>query len=58
MMTPELYVFLFAVLGVYVIATVWHRTAEERRLQQAARAEREARGGGRAVSAARDGTEG
>ena len=56
MMTPELYVFLFAVLGVYVVATVWHRTVEERRLQQAARAEREARGG--RVSAATDGAEG
>lgn len=44
MMTAEIYVFLFASLGVYVIATVWHRTVEERRLQQAARAEREARG--------------
>jgi hypothetical protein len=34
MMTPELYVFLFAALGVYTTASVWFRTAEERRIQQ------------------------
>ena len=38
MMTPELYVFLFAALGVYTTASVWNRTAEERRVQQLARA--------------------
>ena len=34
MMTPELYVFLFAALGLYTTATVWFRTAEERRIKQ------------------------
>ena len=34
MMTSELYLFLFAALGVYTTATVWFRTAEERRIQQ------------------------
>ena len=38
MMTPELYIFLFAALGAYVTAGVWYRTAEERRLRRAARA--------------------
>lgn len=41
MMTPELYVFLFAALGAYVTVTVWQRTAEERRVQQLAQAEKE-----------------
>jgi hypothetical protein len=41
MMTPELYVFMFAALGAYVTVGVWHRTAEERRIQQLARGERE-----------------
>ncbi len=50
-MTAELYIFLFAVLGVYVVATVWHRTAEERRQQQLSRGEREADAGRRAAGA-------
>jgi len=34
MMTGELFMFFFAALGAYVVACVWHRTAEERREQQ------------------------
>ncbi len=41
-LTAELYIFLFAVLGIYVIADVWHRTADERRHQQLVRAQRDA----------------
>ncbi len=44
MMTPELYLFMFAALGAYVTVSVWQRTAEERRARQAARAECEADG--------------
>ena len=44
MMTPELFVFFFAMLGAYVTALVWHRTAEERRIQRLARGERDGRG--------------
>ncbi|CAA9417704.1 MAG: hypothetical protein AVDCRST_MAG64-2678 [uncultured Phycisphaerae bacterium] len=49
MMTPELFILFFGLLGAYVTATVWQRTAEERRIRRLARAEQEARvrGGGR-----------
>ena len=36
-MTAEIYLSLFVMLGVYVVASVWQRTAEERRLCQRAR---------------------
>lgn len=56
MMTPELYILLFAALGAYVVATVWHRTAEERRLRQLARADRDGRAAGAVPGESNGGT--